>query len=58
VGSAPGKAGTDEVNVNAIDGSVIAVQHESPTFVQKEAAEDGKAAAKPRHLHQDENSRQ
>jgi len=47
----PGKAGIDEVNVNAIDGSVIAVQHESPASVQKEAAEDRKAAAKSRHSH-------
>jgi hypothetical protein len=33
----PGKSGIEEVNVNAIDGSVIAVEHESAGAEAKEA---------------------
>ncbi len=39
-----GKSGIDEVNVNAMDGSVVAVSHESPASQAKEAAADRKAA--------------
>src|SRR6185312_4243832 len=45
----PGKTGIEEVNVNAIDGSVVAKQHESPKTEKKEAAQEAKekkAAAK------------
>jgi uncharacterized membrane protein YkoI len=38
----PGKTGIDEVNVNAIDGSVIAKQHETPKMEKKEAALEAK----------------
>jgi uncharacterized membrane protein YkoI len=38
----PGKSGTDEVNVNAIDGSVVAKQHESPKTEKKEAIKEAK----------------
>lgn len=43
-----GKTGIEEVNIDAINGSVIAVQHESPASLQKEAAADRKAV-KPSH---------
>ena len=45
----PGKTGIDEVNVNAIDGTVVAKQHETPKTEKKEAAQEAKekkAAAK------------
>jgi uncharacterized membrane protein YkoI len=45
----PGKSGIDEVNVNAIDGSIVAKQHETPKAEKKEAtqeAKEKKAAAK------------
>jgi uncharacterized membrane protein YkoI len=38
----PGKAGIDEVNVNAIDGSVVARSHEGPKAEKKEKAEEAK----------------
>jgi uncharacterized membrane protein YkoI len=38
----PGKTGIDEVNVNAIDGSVVAKQHETPKTEKKEAAQEAK----------------
>ena len=38
----PGKTGIDEVNVNAIDGSVVGKQHESPKTEKKEAAQEAK----------------
>ena len=38
----PGKTGIDEVNVNAIDGSVVAKAHESPKTEKKEAAKEAK----------------
>jgi uncharacterized membrane protein YkoI len=38
----PGKTGIDEVNVDAIDGSVIAKQHETPKTEKKEAAQEAK----------------
>jgi uncharacterized membrane protein YkoI len=38
----PGKAGIDEVNVNAIDGSVVAKQHETPKSEKKEAVQEAK----------------
>jgi len=38
----PGKSGIDEVNVNAIDGSVVGKQHESPKTEKKEAAQEAK----------------
>ncbi|MGI8545766.1 MAG: PepSY domain-containing protein [Gemmatimonadaceae bacterium] len=39
-----GQSGIQEVQVNAMDGSVIGVEHESPAAVAKEAAADRKAA--------------
>jgi uncharacterized membrane protein YkoI len=41
--TAPGKTGIEEVNVNAIDGTVVAKQHESPKTEKKEAAQEKKA---------------
>jgi len=41
--TAPGKIGIDEVNVNAIDGSVVAKQHETPKSEKKEAVQEKKA---------------
>jgi uncharacterized membrane protein YkoI len=38
----PGKTGIDEVNVNAIDGTVVAKQHESPKTEKKEAVQEAK----------------
>jgi len=38
----PGKTGIDEVNVNAMDGSVVAKQHENPKAEKKEAAQEAK----------------
>lgn len=40
--SAPGKSGVEEVNVNAIDGSVVAKEHESAKTEKKEAAQESK----------------
>jgi uncharacterized membrane protein YkoI len=39
----PGKSGIEEVNVNAMDGSVLGVEHESPATERKEAAAEKKA---------------
>ena len=38
----PGKTGIDEVNVNAVDGSLVAKQHENPKAEKKEAAQEAK----------------
>jgi uncharacterized membrane protein YkoI len=38
----PGKTGIQEVNVNAIDGSVVAKVHESPKAEKKEATQEAK----------------
>jgi len=38
----PGKTGIDEVNVNAVDGSVVAKQHETPKSEKKEAVKEAK----------------
>lgn len=38
----PGKTGIEEVNVNAIDGTVVGKQHESPKTEKKEAAQEAK----------------
>jgi len=43
----PGKTGIDEVNVNAIDGSVVAKQHETPKSEKKEAAQEAKEKKTP-----------
>jgi uncharacterized membrane protein YkoI len=40
--SVAGKSGIDEVNVNAIDGSVVAKSHESPKTEKKEAKQEAK----------------
>jgi len=40
--SVPGKSGIDEVNVNAIDGTVVAKSHEGPKAEKKEAAAEAK----------------
>jgi hypothetical protein len=44
----PGKAGNEEVNVNAMTGKIVAVEHESTATEKKEAAADAKAAKKPK----------
>lgn len=41
--SVPGKTGIDEVNVDAIDGSVVAKTHETPKAEKKEMAPEKKA---------------
>lgn len=38
----PGKTGIDEVNVNAIDGTIVAKQHETPKSEKKEAVKEAK----------------
>jgi len=38
----PGKTGIDEVNVNAVDGTVVAKAHESPKAEKAEAAAEAK----------------
>ena len=42
-----GKSGIEEVNVNAMDGTVVGVEHESPSDEKKEATADKKATKKP-----------
>lgn len=42
-----GKSGIEEVNVNAMDGTVVGVEHESPSAEKKEAAAEKKPAKKP-----------
>ena len=41
----PGKSGIEEVNISAVDGSVIGVEHESPSTEKNEASQ--KKAKKP-----------
>lgn len=41
--SVPGKSGVEEVNVNAVDGSVVNKVHESAATERKEAAQEKKA---------------
>jgi uncharacterized membrane protein YkoI len=38
----PGKTGIEEVAVNAIDGSIVSHQHETPAMEKKEAAQEAK----------------
>jgi uncharacterized membrane protein YkoI len=38
----PGKTGIEEVNVNAIDGTVVGKEHETPKSEKKEAAAEAK----------------
>jgi uncharacterized membrane protein YkoI len=38
----PGKSGIDEVNINAVDGSVVAKSHESPKTEKAEAKAEAK----------------
>jgi Peptidase propeptide and YPEB domain len=40
----PGKSGIDEVDVDALTGKVIAVEHETPEQMKKEAAEEANEA--------------
>ena len=40
----PGKTGVEEIAVNAIDGSVVAREHETPRMEKKEAAKEAKKA--------------
>jgi len=42
-----GKSGIEEVNVNAMDGTVVGVEHESASDEKKEAAAEKKAVKKP-----------
>jgi uncharacterized membrane protein YkoI len=41
--AAPGKTGVEEVNVDAIDGSVVSQQHETAKYEKKEASKETKA---------------
>jgi hypothetical protein len=43
-----GKDGIDEVNVDAMTGAVVSVEHESPKSEAKEAAADKARGAKPK----------
>lgn len=38
----PGRSGIEEVAVNAIDGSIVAHEHETPAMEKKEAAQEAK----------------
>ena len=38
----PGKTGIDEIAVSAIDGSIVAREHETPAMEKKEAAQEAK----------------
>ena len=38
----PGKTGIEEIAVNALDGSVVAHEHETPRMERKEAAQEAK----------------
>ena len=38
----PGKTGIEEIAVNAIDGSVVTREHETPAMEKKEAAQEAK----------------
>jgi uncharacterized membrane protein YkoI len=38
----PGKTGIDEVNVNAMDGTIVAKQHETPKAEKTEAVKEAK----------------
>jgi peptidase YpeB-like protein len=40
----PGKTGIDEVDVDALTGKIIAVSHETPAEMKKEAAEEANEA--------------
>jgi len=40
----PGKPGIDEVDVDALTGKIIAVEHETPAQMKKEAAEEANEA--------------
>jgi uncharacterized membrane protein YkoI len=42
-----GKSGIEEVNVNAMDGTVVGVEHESAADEKKEATTEKKAVKKP-----------
>jgi hypothetical protein len=42
-----GKTGVEEVNVNALDGSIIAVEHENPATERQEQRRDSTRARKP-----------
>lgn len=42
----PGKSGIEEVNVNALNGHIIAVSHEGPAAEKKEAAAEKKEGNK------------
>jgi uncharacterized membrane protein YkoI len=42
----PGKAGIEEINVNAIDGSVVNHEHENAKAEKKEAAQEAKEKTK------------
>jgi len=41
--SVPGKTGIEEIAVNAIDGTVVSREHETPKMEKKEAAKEAKA---------------
>jgi uncharacterized membrane protein YkoI len=42
-----GKSGIEEVNVNAMDGTIVGVEHESPAQERNEPAAGKKAVKKP-----------
>lgn len=42
-----GKTGVEEVNVNALDGGIIAVEHENPAAERREQQRDSSRARRP-----------
>ena len=42
--SVPGKTGIEEIAVNAIDGTIVSREHETPKMEKKEAAKEAKKA--------------
>ena len=47
----PGKPGIDEVNVDAMNGTVLAVEHESPKAERREGKQEAAEANKSTTLH-------
>ena len=47
----PGKPGIEEVNVDAMSGAVLAVEHEGPRAERRETAQERREAAKPKAGH-------
>ena len=46
-----GKSGIEEVNVDAMTGTVLAVEHEGPKAEHRESVQEKREAAKPKTTH-------